>query len=41
MRENNEESKKVLPGKIFELLRDGRPFLSVGPQRSVISGLVN
>lgn len=41
MRENNEESQKVLPGKIFELLRAGRPILSVGPQHSVISDLVN
>ena len=41
MRENNEESKKTLSGKIFELLRAGRPILSVGPQNSVISDLVN
>ena len=41
IRQNDEESRNVLPGKIFELLRAGRPILSVGPHNSAIANLVN
>ena len=41
IRQNDEESKNALSGKIFELLRAGRPILSVGPHNSAIANLVN
>ncbi len=38
--DDNPSSEQVYTGKLFELLRAGRPILSVGPQRSVIAALL-
>ncbi|MDD4224419.1 MAG: glycosyltransferase [Candidatus Cloacimonetes bacterium] len=38
---DNPASEQVYTGKLFELLRAGKPILSVGPQRSVIAGLLD
>ncbi len=41
MIEDSSESELVLQGKIFELLRVGRPILSLGPKRSAMQALVS
>jgi glycosyltransferase involved in cell wall biosynthesis len=40
MIEEDPESELVLQGKLFELLRAGRPILSLGPERSAIKDLI-
>ncbi len=40
MLDDNPASEQVYTGKLFELLRSGRPILSVGPQRSIIADLL-
>lgn len=40
MLDDNPASEQVYTGKLFELLRAGRPILSVGPKRSVIAALL-
>jgi len=40
MVDDSPESEMALTGKIFELLRAGRPILSVGPKRSAMKDLL-
>lgn len=37
---DDEESAGVVPGKIFELIRLGRPILAIGPAQSVIKDII-
>ena len=40
MLDDNPASEQVYTGKLFELLRAGKPILSVGPKRSIIDTLL-
>lgn len=37
---DDEQSEAVYPGKVFELLRAGRPILALGPRRGVVKDLI-
>ncbi|HOQ82934.1 MAG TPA: hypothetical protein PLT80_01615 [Candidatus Syntrophosphaera thermopropionivorans] len=41
MRPDESAYENVFPGKIFELLRAGRPILSIGPKKSIVGDLIN
>ena len=40
LRDDTPASEQVFAGKLFELLRAGKPILSAGPPRSVVGALL-